>query len=288
MYELICGNIFDQKCDLIIIPCNTHGGVTGAIEKELKENNIIYNPQTIIAGKVRFVNCSSGCQISSIAGFAASVSVMNMGRIKELVKNICEEIIRFCIEKSLYTVNIPLLGTGAGRLEPQESMDVIKQCFANEKNLHIRIYVLSKDIYQVLSEKNEYEYDVALSFAGEDRAYVEVIANKLKNRGIKVFFDKFEISKLWGKDLYPCLNHIYKDSAKYCVIFVSKSYKNKAWTQHELKSAQNRAFIENKEYILPIFLEHVKLDGINDTIGYINASEFSESEIVDLIIEKLQ
>lgn len=288
MYELIFGNIFDKKCDLLIIPCNTSGGVTGAVRNELKENNIIYEPVATHAGKVRFVNSPFSCHISSTVGFAAVVSAKNLERTKEYVKNICEEIKRFCIKKSLHTVNIPLLGTGAGRMEPHDSVEVFKQCFGKEDNLHINVFILSKDIYQVLSAKDKYEYDVALSFAGEDRAYVDIIANKLKSRGIKVFYDHFETSKLWGKDLYQCLNKIYKDKARYCVIFVSDSYKNKSWTKHELKSAQNRAFIENEEYILPVFLENVKLDGLNDTIGYINASDFSESEITDLIIEKLQ
>lgn len=147
--------------------------------------------------------------------------------------------------------------------------------------------------YQTIEElkqdllRQEYLYDVALSFAGEDRSYAEIIANKLKNRGIKVFYDKFETANLWGKDLFQYLSHIYKDNAKYCVIFISDAYKQKMWTRHELRNAQNRSFLENKEYILPIFLENVELDGLNDTIGYVKASEFSESEIVDLIIEKV-
>lgn len=136
-------------------------------------------------------------------------------------------------------------------------------------------------------KKMDFEFDIALSFAGEDREYVDIIANKLKNKGVKVFYDKFETSNLWGKDLYQYLSHIYKENARYCVIFISNSYKNKTWTRHELRNAQNRAFLENKEYILPVILENVELDGLNDTIGYLNASEFSESDIVDLIIEKL-
>ena len=50
-----------------------------------------------------------------------------------------------------------------------------------------------------------YEYDVVLSFAGEDRVYVQDIAKKLKAKGIKVFYDEFEEAKLWGKDLYQYL-----------------------------------------------------------------------------------
>lgn len=179
----------------------------------------------------------------------------------------------------------------------QESEDALKElnkryndAYKNKKNVQEDDDFKSL-FFQCLiggkCKKMDFEFDVALSFAGEDREYVDVIANRLKNNGIKVFYDKFEVSNLWGKDLYQYLSHIYKDNAKYCVIFISDSYKNKTWTRHELRNAQNRAFLENKEYILPVFLENVELDGLNDTIGYIKASEFSESEVADLIIEKV-
>lgn len=36
------------------------------------------------------------------------------------------------------------------------------------------------------------EYHVALSFAGENRKYVEDVAKDLRNKNIKVFYDEFE------------------------------------------------------------------------------------------------
>ena len=40
--------------------------------------------------------------------------------------------------------------------------------------------------------KRQPDFDVALSFAGEDRTYVERVANELKRMGLKVFYDKHE------------------------------------------------------------------------------------------------
>ncbi len=51
-------------------------------------------------------------------------------------------------------------------------------------------------------------YDVALSFAGEDRKLAEALAKALQKNGIKVFYDEFEKSKLWGKDPYKYLNAV--------------------------------------------------------------------------------
>lgn len=131
------------------------------------------------------------------------------------------------------------------------------------------------------------DYNIALSFAGEDREYVEKIAYGLKECGVNVFYDKFKTVELWGKDLYQYLNNIYKNEADYCIIFISESYKKKAWTQHELASAQSRAFLDDKEYILPIYIDMVAIPGINETTGHIKKDEHTIPQIIDLILEKL-
>src|SRR6266403_774201 len=43
----------------------------------------------------------------------------------------------------------------------------------------------------------EYDYDVTLSFAGEDRDYVEQVAAALYALGIRVFYDRYEAVDLW-------------------------------------------------------------------------------------------
>ena len=44
-----------------------------------------------------------------------------------------------------------------------------------------------------------YEYDVALSFAGEDRKFVEDCAEILRALNINVFYDNYEKEVLLGK-----------------------------------------------------------------------------------------
>jgi hypothetical protein len=97
-----------------------------------------------------------------------------------------------------------------------------------------------------------FQFDVALSFAGEDRQYVDVIADRLRTRGVRVFYDRYEQATLWGKDLYEHLDQVYQGAARYCVLFASEHYANKVWTNHERRSAQARALRENEEYILPV------------------------------------
>jgi len=99
--------------------------------------------------------------------------------------------------------------------------------------------------------KLKMDYDIALSFAGEDRDYVDDVANILRSKGVSVFYDKFEEANLWGKNLYDYLSDIYANKAYYTIMFISESYCNKLWTNHERVAMQSRAFQENQEYILP-------------------------------------
>jgi len=98
----------------------------------------------------------------------------------------------------------------------------------------------------------EFEYDVALSFAGENRTPVERFANLLKLAGFSVFYDAWKKADLWGRDLYQHLDEVYSKKARFCVLFISAQYAAKAWTNHELKSAQTRAFRENKTAMLEL------------------------------------
>ena len=99
--------------------------------------------------------------------------------------------------------------------------------------------------------KNEFEYDVCLSFAREQRDYVETVAQELTSRGVRVFFDDYGKVKLWGKDLCSHLDEIYQHLCRYCILFASKEYAAKVWTSHERRNAQARALKEKQEYILP-------------------------------------
>lgn len=133
----------------------------------------------------------------------------------------------------------------------------------------------------------EYEYDVALSFAGERRNYVEQVANGLRAKGIRVFYDKYEEASLWGKDLYEHLDYVYQRAARFCVVFASVEYAEKMWTTHERRSAQARAIEERAEYVLPARFDDTEIPGIRKTIGHIDLRTTSPEELASLVAAKL-
>ena len=131
------------------------------------------------------------------------------------------------------------------------------------------------------------KYDVALSFAGEDREQVKALADLLVRGGYSCFYDENELANLWGKNLYDYLSEVYKDRARYCVMFLSQHYGQKLWTNHERQIAQARAFQENREYILPVRIDDTEIPGIPPTIGYLDLRSMTIEEVYEALVMKL-
>ena len=131
------------------------------------------------------------------------------------------------------------------------------------------------------------KYDVALSFAGEDRQYAKELADLLDAGKYSVFYDEYELVKLWGENLYEHLSSVYKDQARYCVMFLSEHYERKLWTNHERQSAQARAFEENQGYILPVRIDDTEIPGILPTVGYLDLRSMKIEEIYQALVYKL-
>jgi len=133
----------------------------------------------------------------------------------------------------------------------------------------------------------EYKYQVALSFAGEDREYVNKVAGLLKENNIRVFYDKFEQVDLWGKDLGIHFDYIYRRESQYFIPFISMHYKEKIWTNYEVRTAIARAIENKEEYILPVRFDDTELDGIRSTLGHIDIRNMAPEQLANLIINKL-
>jgi len=132
-------------------------------------------------------------------------------------------------------------------------------------------------------------YDVAISFAGPEREHAEELATRVRAAGFEVFYDGFYPEQLWGRDLVSLFDRVYRKEARHCVMFISREYAKRMWTNHERRSAQARA-LEDKgsDYILPIRTDDTDLDGLPPTVGYLSLSEFSVGQIAELLVEKLR
>lgn len=130
-------------------------------------------------------------------------------------------------------------------------------------------------------------YQVALSFAGEQRPYVERVARSLQAKGIKVFYDRNEQFVLWGKDGVEFFHQLFSADTGYVVMFASREYADKKWTRHERRSALSRAISEESEYILLVRFDDTPLPGIPDTLMYLSADKFTPEALAAGICEKM-
>lgn len=211
MYQLKQGSIFDQKCDVVIIPCNDFGGLSATIERDLISYGLPPSIKAPYLGKVIFENCPKHFTLSSIIGYSVSVELLPMSTLSacELLHNICDQIIQYCKENSLRFVNIPLLGAGAGRLSYKESFEAIKDCFKDEQYIKANIFALSENVYNLLNDldplsetTSEPHPRVFISYTGYDennKNWVKNMCIKLRQNGVDARCDIFHL-KL-GQDL---------------------------------------------------------------------------------------
>ena len=131
------------------------------------------------------------------------------------------------------------------------------------------------------------EYEVALSFAGEQRDYVRRVASALNAQGIRVFFDEEEEVALWGKNLVEELERIYMKASHVVVMFVSEAYAQKGWTRHERRSALTRALEERQEYVLPVRFDATDLPGLSPSISFLPLKGRAPEKLASQIAQKL-
>jgi len=151
--------------------------------------------------------------------------------------------------------------------------------------------ISGRPIYKVVSAAGVgvagHEYEIVLSFAGEDRDYVERVAAILKASDVSVFYDNYEEATLWGKDLVEHLHKVYSGSARFCVMFISKHYGEKVWPTHERRSAFEKAVESKEEYILPARFDDTDLPGLRKTVGYVDLRRKTPEHLAILILQKL-
>jgi len=136
--------------------------------------------------------------------------------------------------------------------------------------------------------ESTFEFDVAVSFADEDRKYVSEVVAALHQSGVRVFYDADQAVALWGKDLVEAFDSVYRHRSRYVVIFVSAHYARKQWTQRELQSALARALREKREYVLPARFDDSDLPGLPPTVGHIDCRRMLPDQVADVILRKLR
>ncbi|MFC8298390.1 TIR domain-containing protein [Micromonospora orduensis] len=161
------------------------------------------------------------------------------------------------------------------------------------------IYLLARDIWTSGLRVEEYKelmasaehhkrFDVVISFSGADRAVAQEIRDRLVAAGLRVFFDSDYRHDLLGEDLAILLQDIYFQRSRFAVAILSKSFLESDWAGNwEWKAVLARMNRQREGYLLPYFLEEVKVPGLNPTIGYVSAATTSPTQFADIVARKV-
>jgi len=140
-------------------------------------------------------------------------------------------------------------------------------------------------------DKKKYKYSVALSFSGKQRSYVEQVSNELTRLNVQHFYDYNEQENLWGKDLARYLDKIYYEDSEYFIPFISKEYVETVWPNLELSAALDRNMNDFRpdfqKYILPVYFDDIRVNGIPKSVGYYDANKVTPEALAKAIYRKV-
>lgn len=189
--------------------------------------------------------------------------IINFYNKSEIVKKEMEEIVKFLEDQATYVnkevnqynenlskVIISAIeqttGKISGRLKFIEELGVPLKTEIDKKEIDKNTQQISSRV----TDTTKQEFDVFISYASEDKDFVEKLAKQIEIAGFKVWYDSFQIG--WGQDLRPAIDNGLKNS-RYGIVILSKSFlKKKKWTEYELNGLFSREE-RSKQVILPIW-----------------------------------
>lgn len=114
-------------------------------------------------------------------------------------------------------------------------------------------------------KEDVFDFDIAISFAGEDRALAKYLAQQLIELDVQVFYDEnFEanyLGKTWSKEF----TRIFGIASRYVVCLLDGYHQAKIWPTFEREVFAPR--VKNGD-VIPVFLDETPITGIpKDVVG---------------------
>lgn len=135
------------------------------------------------------------------------------------------------------------------------------------------------------SEKS-YEFDIAISFAGENRDMAKKIAEKIEIFDVSVFYDELYEVNFLGKALTKQFTKIFNEQSKFILCLLDVNHKNKIWPTFERETFRLRI---EEEAIIPVYLDDTVFLGIpEDIYGFDMKTRRTEDEIDNAVIKLVE
>ena len=212
MIELMQGSIFDTKCDLVIIPCDTTGSVDTTIHKELTASNLPNFRKSMPVGDIEFIGNTESFSNAQMIGYAAIRDKGKSSTNKDTLQAILNKIKIVGQKRSIRKINIPLFAVGTSSPSVKEPYAAMKDIFDEDNTLQLYIYTQDTQVYNELSKsvndkktlpaKTIPNPRVFISYTGTDAendTWVQKFACELRDNGVDARIDTFRLQG--GEDL---------------------------------------------------------------------------------------
>ena len=132
-------------------------------------------------------------------------------------------------------------------------------------------------------------YDLAFSFAGEHRTYVEQTKQACEELGLRVFYDRDKNNEWWGKNFIMEQRRVYGSQTRYFVPFISTEYLTKPIPSDEFQAAMMTAVNQGDGYILPVLIGNVQLppELLHPHIHYLRAEDYTPDQLAQQMLQRV-
>lgn len=111
----------------------------------------------------------------------------------------------------------------------------------------------------------EYQFDFAVSFAGENRELAKLIADQLVLFDCAVFYDEYFEANYLGKAWHKSFTQIFGEQSRFVVCLLDSNHVDKIWPSFERECFSPRVA---EAAVIPIYLDNTPVPGIpKDIVG---------------------
>ena len=135
----------------------------------------------------------------------------------------------------------------------------------------------------------EHRFDVALSFPGEARTYVEQVAKHLERLlgPDRYFYDRNYTAQLARPSLDTFLQAIYRERSRMVVVFAGGDYQRKDWCGIEFRAVREIINLREHDRIMFVRMDNGEVDGIFGHDGYVDARTHEPVDVAEFIAERV-
>lgn len=130
----------------------------------------------------------------------------------------------------------------------------------------------------------EFEYDVYLSHSRHDKPQVRTLAKRLKNMGLRVWFDEWEIMP--GDDVYIAIENGLEESRNLVFCMTSSAFGSE-WIELERSTFIFRDPVNKDRRFIPLLLENCSIRSSMRRYAYIDGRQLDD-ETIDKLFRACQ